>query len=131
MLFEYYDTDRLVICMDPAALDLMIDFNSDRSTTRTLQIECEFGDEYLVNHANRVGLAGERTPKQTLDRLLPTIRNDILYEADRIRDAGFSNYTFIREADSVADNAKRLMQFFSLPEEAATDLAETRDLFVD
>jgi Family of unknown function (DUF5928)/Core-2/I-Branching enzyme len=131
MLFEYYDTDRLVICMDPSALDLMIDFNSDRSTTRTLQIECEFGDEYLVNHANRVGLAGERTPQQTLDRLLPTIRNDIIYEADRIRDAGFSNYTIIREADSVADNAKRLMQFFSLPEEAATDLAETRHLFVD
>jgi Family of unknown function (DUF5928)/Core-2/I-Branching enzyme len=131
MLFEYYDTDRLVICMDPSALDLMIDFNSDRSTTRTLQIECEFGDEYLVNHANRVGLAGERTPQQTLDRLLPTIRNDIIYEADRIRDAGFSNYTIIREADSVADNAKRLLQFFSLPEEAATDLAETRHLFVD
>ncbi len=131
MLFEYYDTDRLVICMDPSALDLMIDFNSDRSTTRTLQIECEFGDEYLVGHANRVGLAGERTPKQSLDRLLPTIRNDITYEADRIRDAGFSNYTVLREADSVEDNAERLMQFFGLPREVATELTETRHLFVD
>ena len=131
MLFEYYDTDRLVICMDPSALELMIDFNSDRSTTRTLQIECEFGDEYLVGHASRVGLAGARTPKQSLDRLLPTIRNDITYEADRIRDSGFSNYTVLREADKVEDNAERLMQFFGITQEAATELAETRHLFTD
>ena len=131
MLFEYYDTDRLVICMDPSALELMIDFNSDRSTTRTLQIECEFGDDYLVGHASRVGLAGARTPKQSLDRLLPTIRNDITYEADRSRDSGFSNYTVLREADKVEDNAERLMQFFGITREAATELAETRHLFTD
>lgn len=131
MLFEYYDTDRLVICMDPSALELMIDFNSDRSTTRTLQIECEFGDEYLVGHASRVGLAGARTPKQSLDRLLPTIRNDITYEVDRIRDSGFSNYTVLREADKVEDNAERLMQFFGITREAATELAETRHMFTD
>ncbi len=131
MLFEYYDTDRLVICMDPSALELMNDFNSDRSTTRTLQIECEFTDDYLIGHAHRVGLAGERTPQQTLERLLPTIRNDIIYEADRIRDSGYSNYTIIRESDSAEENADRLMQFFSLPFESAKELAETPHLFAD
>jgi len=99
MLFEYYDTDRLVICMDPSALELMTDFNTDRSTTRTLLIECNFTDDYLIGHAHRVGLAGDHTPQQTLERLLPTIRNDILHESDRIRDAGFSNYSIIRESD--------------------------------
>ena len=131
MLFEYYDTDRLVICMDPSALDLMNDFNSDRSTTRTLQIECDFSDDYLTGHAHRVGLAGERTPQQTLERLLPTIRNDIVYESDRIRDSGFSNYAIIRESASAEENADRLMQFFSLPFETAKDLANTPHLFAD
>ncbi len=131
MLFEYFDTDRLVICMDPSALELMNDFNSDRSTTRTLQIECDFTDDYLIGHAHRVGLAGERTPQQTLERLLPTIRNDIVYESDRIRDSGHSNYTIIRESDSAEENADRLAQFFSLPFETAKELAETPHLFAD
>lgn len=79
MLFDYYDTDRLIVCMDPANLDLMHDFFSDRSVTRMLEIVCTFTDSYLSGHAMRVGLAGERTSKSALERLLPTIRNDIHY----------------------------------------------------
>ena len=75
MLFDYYDTDRLVICLDPNNIDLMRDFYSDRSTTRLLEIQCDFSDEYLIGHAKRVGLAGERTSKETIDVLLPTIRS--------------------------------------------------------
>ena len=131
MLFEYYDTDRLVICMDPSALELMTDFNTDRSTTRTLLIECNFTDDYLIGHAHRVGLAGDHTPQQTLERLLPTIRNDILHESDRIRDAGFSNYSIIRESDRQEDNAENLMQFFGLPQDKAMELAATPYLFAD
>ena len=131
MLFEYFETDRLVICMDPSALELMNDFNSDRSTTRTLQIECDFSDDYLIGHAHRVGLAGERTPQQTLERLLPTIRNDIIYESDRIRDSSYSNYAIIRESDSAEENADQLSAFFGLPFEKAKELADTPHLFSD
>ncbi|MCD9147988.1 DUF5928 domain-containing protein [Pseudophaeobacter flagellatus] len=131
MLFEYFDTNRLVICLDPAALDLMNDFNSDRSTTRTLQIECDFSDDYLIGHAHRVGLAGKHTPQQALKRLLPTIRNDIIYEADRLRDAGFANYRLIRQSDSAEINATQLAEVFGLPMETAQTLANSPLLFAD
>ena len=39
MLFDYYETDRLVVCMDPANLDLIEDFCRDRSVTRLLEVE--------------------------------------------------------------------------------------------
>ena len=48
MLFDYYDKDRLVVCMDPDNLDLLQDFFSDRSTTRLLEIDSEFSDDYLT-----------------------------------------------------------------------------------
>ena len=131
MLFEYHDSDRLVVCMDPSNLDLMHDFFSDRSLTRLLQIECEFTDNYLSGHARRVGLAGERTTQATLDRLLPTIRNDITYEADRIRDAGFNRHSRIRQSDSAETNASKLMEFFSVSHDKALQLAQTRHLFED
>ena len=131
MLFEYHDSDRLVVCMDPSNLDLMHDFFSDRSLTRLLQIDCDFTDDYLGGHARRVGLAGDRTSQATLDRLMPTIRNDITHEADRIRDAGFNRHFRIRQSDSADINAAKLMEFFSVPQDQALQLAQTRHLFED
>ena len=131
MLFEYYETDQLIICLDPGAIDLMNDFHSDRSSTRFLHIECEFSDDYLVGHAHRVGLAGERTPQLALDRLLPTIRNDILHEGDRIRDAGFNQLFHVRESASAEENAGQLSGFLSLSGDKAMELAATRHLFAD
>ena len=131
MLFEYYDTDRLIVCMDPNNVDMMQDFFSDRATTRLLEIESEFTDDYLLGHAKRVGLAGESTPQEAIDRLLPSIRSDVLFESDRIRDAGFENYYCLREVGSVEDNSEVLAKFLTLPVEKAREIAETDNLFSD
>jgi len=63
--------------------------------------------------------------------LLPTIRNDVVHEADRIRDAGFSHHYRIRQSDSPEINANKLMEFLSLPQEDALKLAQTPHLFND
>lgn len=131
MLFEYFETDRLIVCMDSANLDLMHDFFSDRSVTRMLEIECQFSDAYLIGHAHRVGLAGEQTSEATLERLLPTIRNDMIYEADRIRDAGFSRYGRIRETDPAETNAEKIAEFLSVPREQALEISRAEYLFAD
>ena len=131
MLFEYYDTDRLVICLDPASLDLLEDFCGDRSVTRLLEIECQFSDAFLEGHAQRVGLAGQRTPPETLARLLPTIRNDIAHEIDMIRDAGFANHLRMRETASVSENEKIIAEFLTVSREMAQEIARTDHLFAD
>ncbi|QEE34684.1 beta-1,6-N-acetylglucosaminyltransferase [Octadecabacter sp. SW4] len=131
MLFDYYETDRLIICLDTANLDLMQDFMSDRSTTRLLEIECEFSDSYLIGHAMRVGLAGEQTPPETLEQLLPTIRYDVVYESDKIRDANFPNYLRLRELGSVDENAATLREFLTATDEVARGIAQTPYLYDD
>ncbi len=131
MLFEYFETDRLIVCMDPGNLDLMQDFASDRSVTRFLEIECEFSDDYLIGHAHRIGLIGEQTGPATLERLLPTIRNDLVYETDRIRDAGFENHLQISENATPEENAGPLAEFLSIPRDQALSLARSEALFAD
>lgn len=131
MLFDYYETDKLIICLDPSALELMNDFHSDRSATRFLQIDCTFSDDYLAGHALRVGLAGERTPPQALERLLPTIRNDILHETDCIRDAGFDQLFHMREGASHEEHTEQLAQFLNLPEDKVAQIASAEHLFAD
>jgi hypothetical protein len=131
MLFDFWKTDQLVVCIDPANVDLMQDFFADRATVRLLEIECEFTDDYLIGHARRVGLAGERTPQETIDRLLPTIRYDVRFESDRIRDADFEALYRIREAATAAENTVPLAAFLGIPEAKARVIAETDYLFVD
>ncbi len=131
MLFDYYETDRLLICLDPSSLDLMQDFYADRCTTKLLEIKTEFTDDYLLGHARRVGLAGERTPPEVIERLLPTIRYDVVFESDRIRDADFPHFHRIRESASAEENAVPLAQFLDVTPEQALEVASTDYLYVD
>ena len=131
MLFDYFETDRLIICLDPANLELLNDFASDRSVTRILEIECQFSDDYLIGHSMRVGLAGEQTSADTLERLLPTIRNDLMHETDRIRDAQFENLGRMREGGDAELNAEALSQFLTISKDRAKEIAQTEYLFND
>lgn len=131
MLFDYYETDRLVVCMDPVNLDLLNDFATDRSVTRLLEVECQFSEEYLTGHAMRVGLAGDHTSDDTFSRILPTIRNEMVFESDSIRDAGFENLVRVRETASEEQNADALALFLGIPFEKATEIARTDHLFAD
>ena len=50
----------------------------------------------------------DQTNAETLERLLPTIRNDLMHEADRIRDADFARYGRIHEvAERCQAHARR------------------------
>jgi hypothetical protein len=131
MLFDWYETDRLMILLDPNNMDLLRDFYADRSRTKLLEIECEFTDAYLIGHALRVGLLGERTSEETIDRLLPTIRNDVYHESDRIRDASFPGYYRISQRASADDNAAPLAAFLDIPVDKARAIAATDYLFSD
>ena len=131
MLFDYYQTDRLLICMDPTNIELLQDFGSDRSVTKLLEIECQFSDDYLAGHAKRVGLAGDQTPTESLERLLPTIRHDMVFESDRIRDANFENHYRLRETAEPEENAKRLAGFLAISLDHAKDVTAFDHLFSD
>lgn len=131
MLFDYWQTDRLVLCVDPASTDLIQDLYSDRARVKLLEIECDFSDDYLLGHARRVGLAGPQTPDAALARLLPTIRYDVRYESDRLRDMNLAGHARMRQSCSVEENAVALAEFLEITREAATDIAATRHLFVD
>ncbi len=131
MLFDYYETDQLLICLDPSNLELFRDFYSDRSETRLLEIECQYTENYLEGHAKRVGLAGEHTSPETFRTLLPTIRNDVFRESELIRDQNFPEFYRIREKSDPLENAAPLAKFLGIETAKAQEIAETDYLFTD
>jgi hypothetical protein len=131
LLYDDYGVDRMVICLDPSNLHLIRDFFSDNSTTRLLELECKYEDDYLLGHAMRVGLAGEMTPQDTIDRLLPTVRQNFEFESDQIRDANFPGTYRVSENANKADNVSGLAAFLDVGNEVADDVLSIDYLFED
>ncbi|MBL9072222.1 DUF5928 domain-containing protein [Tabrizicola sp.] len=131
MLFEHWGTDRLVLCVDPGSVELIQDFRQDRARMRLLEIDCAFSDDYLVGHARRVGLAGAETPVAAMEKLLPTIRYDVKFESDRLRDLNLAGHFCLREGASPEENALALAEFLEIPLATAREIAATDYLFVD
>lgn len=131
MLFDYWNSDVLVICIDPANLELLHDLATDRATVRFLHVDCDFSDDYLIGHARRIGLVGEHSAPEVVGRLLPTIRHDIGFESDQLRDAGFAGLWRLRQGGSVENNAQALAEFLAMPVEKGHEIARTPHLFAD
>ena len=131
MLFDYYETDRMMICLDPSNIELFKDFYADRSETRLLEIECHYSDSYLEGHAKRVGLASTQTPAANIRTLLPTIRNDVARESEEIRDQNFPEFYRMLEQSPPEVNADPLAKFLRIERDKALEIAQTDYLFVD
>ena len=131
LLFETFESNRLVLCLDPSALHLIHDLMSDKAETRILLVDSDFDDDYLRGHIARVGLAGGQTPPDVLDRLLPTVRADLQHEAERLRDMDFAGFHAIAPWRGPEENARALAGFLDIAPALALDLARIEFLFSD
>ncbi|MGL4309856.1 MAG: DUF5928 domain-containing protein [Paracoccaceae bacterium] len=131
LMFDVQETDRMLVCLDPSSFEMMKDFYTDKASVRMLEISCNFTDDYLIGHSRRVGLSGDSTPLDVIERLLPTIRHDVTFESERIRDANFPRTYRMFESRSPAQNAHALAAFLTVSTEVARDLAATDYLYAD
>ena len=131
LLFDAFATDRMLICLDPKNLDVLHEVHGDPVTTRTLEIDCVMSDGYLEGHAQRVGLLRDGSGRDTVARLLPTLRNTVLAEAEALRDARFPAYYRMREGAEADQNAAAISGFLKISGDAALRLATQPALFAD
>ena len=131
MLYEYYETEKLAICLDPSNIDLLRDFVSDRNTTRVLEINCDFDDQYILGHARRIGLISDQTAVETLVKLLPSIRNDLKKESEVIGDLRLEFFYRIDEKGAVYRNASELSQFADITIEQAQEIVTLDWIYSD
>lgn len=131
LLFNEFESDQLVMCLDTSALALISDFVADKAITRILFINNEFDERYLRGHMKRVGLAGDSMPEDVVNQLLPIVRADLDHEAERLRDQRFENFEEIAKSISTDRNAIAIARFLEIPDNVAHELASTPRLFDD
>ena len=131
MLFDQKQMDRLLICVDSASLELIQDLYQDSAKVKTLLMVSQFSEAYLVGHAQRIGLVAEGAPPEVIERLLPTLRQDVWHEHHRLIDAQFPQSYQMYEEASREENAVPLAEFLGISTEKACAILALDHLFSD
>ena len=96
-----------------------------------MEIACSFTNDYIRGHAIRSGIANENSSEDALARLVPTVRQDLAFESDRIRDRNFPHLYSISDKHNPEDNMMQISAFLDIGEEKARHIAGTPYLFAD
>jgi hypothetical protein len=131
LLFEASDSDRLVLCVDPASIDVIRDLHEDRARVRLLEVVCTFSDADLIGHARRVGLAGPKASDAALERLLPTIRTELASESARLGDLNLPGHVRCFQSAGAEQTAEQLALFLGVTPVKAREIMATDHLFAD
>jgi hypothetical protein len=131
LLFETSDSDRLVLCVDPASIDVIRDLHEDRARVRLLEIVCTFSDTDLIGHARRVGLAGPKASDAALERLLPTIRTELASESARLGDLNLPGHVRCFQSAEAEQIAEQLALFLGVTPGKAREIMADDHLFAD
>jgi hypothetical protein len=131
MVFDTVDADRLILCVDPGSVDVIRDFAADRARVRLLEVDCNLDDTYLAGHAARMGLLGPHTPADVVAQLMPTVRQDLRYESERLREMDVAAFFRLRETASADEKTAVLAEFLGLSPAVSREIAVTDTLFDD
>jgi hypothetical protein len=131
MVFDAWEADRLLLCVDPGSIDVIRDFASDRARVRLLHVDCALDDTYLAGHAERMGLVGPHTPRDVVAQLMPTVRQDLRFESERLRELDVTAFFRLRETATTDEKAAILAEFLGLPPDTSREIAMTDHLFDD
>jgi hypothetical protein len=129
LLYELHGVDRMIICIDPARIDLIRDVMGDRAEVRLLEIDTPLDDAYLREHAIRSDLAGRS--EAGLDLLMPPLRQQMQAETRELREARFANHYTLAQEAGAEENDRALRRFLGVEPELARSIGETPHLFDD
>ena len=88
-------------------------------------------DDYILGYAKRVNLISDTTSADAISALLPSIRNELYHQSERITDTGFDNFFRITEEGNLKKDNDQIKAFCELDEETATAIMEQDWLFAD
>lgn len=131
LLFDRFGAGRMVLCIDPHAVEIAADFARDRAGLRLLEIDCRLDDAFLLGHARRLGLVGDATPAATCAEVCSALRSELEAEAEALRALKLPGYHRIRESAPAAENCVPLAAFLGIPTAAAEEILRADDLFAD
>lgn len=131
LLYQHEKKSKLAICIDPSNVDAVRDFAQDGCTLRVLEIECELSPDWLIGHAERIGLGNQSDRGALNDGLLITLRQNILDEIEQLRGLKLAHHYRIHDGMEPGQMARPISDALNISVDAGAKAARTPYLFHD
>jgi len=130
LVFEYHQTNRLLICLDPSNLDVIRDFASDDCKLRVLEVRSDFDDKSLQGHAQRIGLGGAENGQALMADVLATLRLEIAAESEMLGSLDLAHLSHVSKSQTDGENVRAIAEFLSISDDKAAKMAQTSSLIL-
>jgi len=131
LLYEHVQKTKVAICIDPSNVSAIEDLSRDGCTLRILEIQCEFTDDWLLGHAERIGLGSQAHLGQLNEGLLITLKHNIEDEKSRLRGLNLPNHFRIMDGMEPGPMARPIASALDISVDAGAKAARTPYLFHD
>ena len=122
-------TDRMTICLDTSNVAALADLAGDDCTLHVLEIGCKFSDDYVIDHADRIGLNGSQLLADAQSEMVAAIRRIFAEEKNAVRKLNLPAMFRINVGDEPAEIAEVLAGFAGIHPKRALFIAEEPALF--
>jgi hypothetical protein len=129
ILAAHDDTRALVICLDPANLDALTDFAHDGCTLRMLDVQCETSDEWIAEHASRIGLGTTTSNGALQSGLIRSLRQNMREDKTRLDALKLPHHHVIVEGQTPGQMSRTIAAAFDISIDDAARIARTEELF--
>ncbi len=123
LLFRASDQNRIAFCIDPVSIDTLQDLAADSCDVRLLEIGCDFDDDYLIGHAQRMGIATDTLNAEMRTGLLRTLRANIRDESDQLHALDVQIFERLHEDSAVDDIAAAIRRLTYLDHDRSQQVA--------
>ncbi len=129
ILAQQEATDQMTICVDPSNVATLADLAGDDCTLHVLEIGCQYSDDYVIGHADRIGLNGSQLSGSAQVEMIAAIRRIFSDENSAIRKLNLPAMFRIKVGDEPAEIAEILAGFAGIHPKRALFIAGEPALF--
>jgi hypothetical protein len=130
LIFQFFETRFLVFCIDPCRLSFLEALHDTLPGLSVLELQCEFSDQDLSGHAQRIGLLSADMNPADLN-LWPMLRCELEEESMRIRNARLPRHFCLKEGAPEENLIHTIAESLQVPHQKAQAIVRSARLFDD
>ncbi|MEM9715536.1 MAG: DUF5928 domain-containing protein [Pseudomonadota bacterium] len=131
LLFDIFDTNRLVIGLDPESTEVFDDLAKDRCAVSVIYIDRDLNEAYFKGHAERTGRISQTVSDDDWQEIYRSLKARHERSVEELQHPRLLKYAEIKQQDSDARRAEALASVLDCSAEQAQSIIQTSQILKD
>jgi len=121
MIMDVLGTQEIILCVDPAFVEIFKDLEADRCKMRVLFVDIDLSDDFCAGHAYRTGLLESHDAKEN-PTIVRTMRHNLIAEKERLIELGLRDFTHLARGTDPDETLTKFKNFADIDRASADQI---------